>query len=330
VTRDDRDLRAAAAAAVTVVLWASAFVAIRIALPGIGAGALSLTRLVVAAVVLLMLARVLRVRRPPRAALGRIAVAGAAGMAAYQLLLNSGERTVDAGTASLLVNTAPLFAAVLARVVLGERLTRRAVTGMVAGFAGAAGMVLGTGHGLSLQRGALLVLGAAVAQAAFFVVQKPLLRQYTAAEVTCWAMVTGCLMLVPLAPATTTAWRAVPDGALPVTAAAVGFLAVGASALGFTTWAYAQARMTVAGAAATLYAVPPVAVGVGWLLLDEVPSVLTLVGGVVALTGVALSRTASARPPGTAPARPPGRNDVSAQEAVENDVSARGCGQLRR
>jgi drug/metabolite transporter (DMT)-like permease len=263
---------------------------------------LSLSRLLVAAVVLAGLARWSGVGRPPRAALGRLVVTGAAGMAAYQLLLNSGEVTVDAGTASLLVNTAPLFAAVLARSLLGERLAGRALAGLGVGFGGAALMVVGAGGGLGLTGGALLVLGAAVAQAVFFVVQKPLLVRHSAAEVTTWAMFAGCLLLLPLAPVTAEAWADLPDGTLPPAAGALAFLAVGASALGFTTWAYAQARMTVAGAAGTLYAVPPVAVGVAWLVLGETPSGLTVAGGAIALAGVALSRS---RPAVTADAAPP-------------------------
>ena len=42
-------------------------------------------------------------------------------MTGYQLLLNAGERVVPAGTASLLVATAPVYASLLAVAFLGER-----------------------------------------------------------------------------------------------------------------------------------------------------------------------------------------------------------------
>src|SRR6202012_222488 len=61
-----------------------------------------------------------RGRRPRARALPLIALCGLAGMTAYQLLLNQGERVVPAGTASLLVATAPGYANLFAIWFLGE------------------------------------------------------------------------------------------------------------------------------------------------------------------------------------------------------------------
>jgi drug/metabolite transporter (DMT)-like permease len=61
------------------------------------------------------------VRRPLARDLPLIALCGLAGMTGYQLLLNAGERVVPAGTASLLVATAPVYASLLAMAFLGER-----------------------------------------------------------------------------------------------------------------------------------------------------------------------------------------------------------------
>ena len=48
----------------------------------------------------------------------------------------------------------------------------------------------------------------------------------------------------------------------------------------------------------TTYLVPPLVILLGWLLLDEVPPVLALVGGAVCLAGVGLSRRHTrVRPP---------------------------------
>ena len=53
---------------------------------------------------------------------------------------------------------------------------------------------------MRLSGGALLVLGAAAAQATFFVSQKALLRRYGSLAVTAWAMGLGAAMALPLAP----------------------------------------------------------------------------------------------------------------------------------
>lgn len=280
------DRRALAAVSTTLVLWASAFVAIRLALPGFGPAGLSLGRLVVASLALAAAAVFLGVRRPARADLPRIAGCGLTGMTAYQLLLNSGERTVPAGTASLLVATAPIFAALLALGLLREPLGLRSRLGLGLGFLGAATMALAQGDGVRPSADALLLLGGAVSQALFFVLQKPLLARYSGFEVTCYAMWSGTLFALPLAPQLARALT--HTGAEPLLS--LIFLGIAPSAVGFVTWAYGQSRLPVATAANTLYLVPFIAIGLGLVVLGESVHGAALAGGALALVGVAVSR----------------------------------------
>ena len=284
-------LRPAAALAATVLLWASAFAAIRAALEHFSASHLSVLRLLIAALALGVVGAARGVRLPARRDIPAIAAVGFAGMTAYQLLLNSGERTVPAGTAALLINISPVFTAVAASVLLHERMTRPRWIGVAIACAGASLIAVAGRDGLALEEGALLVLGAAVAQATFFVAQKPLLRRYGSLELTTWAMALGALMALPFAPGLPGAIADAPAEAL----AAVVFLGLGASAIGFVTWAYACAWIDVSVAAATLYSVPVVAFTVAWVWLGEEPAPMALVGGAIALVGVALV-TRGARP----------------------------------
>jgi len=136
-----------------------------------------------------------------------------------------------------------------------------------------------------LHGGALLVLGAALSQAAFFIVQKPLLARYSAFEVTAYAMWIGTALLLPFGAGVPGA--VLEAGAEPLLA--VLLLGVGASALGFFAWAYALARMPVSTASSALYAVPAVAIGVALLWLGELPSAASIVGGALALAGVVIA-----------------------------------------
>jgi drug/metabolite transporter (DMT)-like permease len=270
--------------ATTIVLWASAFPAIRAALDGYSAAHLSVLRLLVAALALGVVAAVRGVRLPARRDLPAIAGLGFTGMAAYQVLLNSGERTVPAGTASLIVNVSPVIVALVATTVLGERLARAGWAGIGIAFGGVTIIALTGEGGVQLSAGALLVLGAAVVQAAYFLGSKPLLARYDALSLTVWAMAFGALLTLPLAPGLP---GAIADAPLE-SSAAVALLALGASAVGFVSWAYALQHIDVSIAAATLYAVPPIAILVGWVWLGELPGVSSLIGGAVALGGVAL------------------------------------------
>jgi terminal-alkyne amino-acid exporter len=272
------------ALATTVVLWASAFPAIRAALEGYSAAHLSVLRLLVAATALGAVGVARGVRLPARRDLPAIAGIGIAGMAAYQVLLNSGERTVPAATASLIVNVSPVITVLVATTLLGERLTRAGWAGIGIAFGGVTIIAVTGEGGLKLSAGALLVLGAAIAQAAYFVSAKPMLARYGSLELTTWAMALGALITLPLAPGLPAAIA----GAPLESSAAVAFLGLGASAIGFVTWSHALRHVDVSFAATTLYAVPPVAVLVAWVWLGELPGLSTVVGGAVALCGVAL------------------------------------------
>ena len=88
--------RAWVAGLVVVLLWASAFPAIRVAAPALGVAGLSLVRLATAAIALLLVAPFAHVRLPERRQLPLVLAAAFAGMTAYQLLLNWGELHVPA------------------------------------------------------------------------------------------------------------------------------------------------------------------------------------------------------------------------------------------
>ena len=120
-----QNLLTAAAVAITLVFWASAFAGIRAGLAGYGPGELALLRFLTASVVLTALALRRKMALPRRSDLPAIAVSGFLGISVYHVALNYGEQTVTAGSASLLIASVPVFTALLATVVLGELLALR-------------------------------------------------------------------------------------------------------------------------------------------------------------------------------------------------------------
>ncbi|GAA3490355.1 MULTISPECIES: DMT family transporter [Streptomyces] len=276
------------AAAVTVVLWASAFVSIRSAGASYEPGALALGRLLSGSLVLVVILLVRREGLPPKAAWPGIAVSGLLWFGAYAVALNWGEQLVDAGTASLVVNVAPILMALLAGRFLGEGLPPRLIAGMAVSFAGAAivGVSMSGGGGTSVL-GVVLCLAAAVTYAVGVVVQKPALTHATPLQATTYGCLIGAVACLPFGGQLAHGLAHAP---LSATLNMV-YLGVFPTALAFTTWAYALKRTTAGKMGATTYAVPAIVVLMSWLLLDEVPGWITLLGGAVCLAGVAVSRS---------------------------------------
>jgi drug/metabolite transporter (DMT)-like permease len=278
---------ALAAALVTVALWASAFVGIRDAGAEIGAGPLSLGRLLVGGAILGALVVKRREALPPRADVPRLLLVGLLWFAAYNVILNSAEHRVDAGTAAMLVNTGPIFIALLAGLLLREGFPRPLVAGCAVAFAGAILIGLATSErSLDAGGGAAMCIAAALAYAGGVVAQKPLLERTSGLQVTFLACMVGAVVCLPYAPQLV---RDV-DGASATALAWTVYLGVFPTAIGFTTWAYALRRTTAGRMGATLYLVPPVAVLLGWAVLGEAPPALALGGGALCLVGVVVAR----------------------------------------
>ncbi|MGW6333956.1 DMT family transporter [Nocardia rhamnosiphila] len=278
--------RALLAAAVTVVLWASAFVVIRTAGADFSPGALALGRLASGSVVLVALLLLTGTGLPPRSALRAIIVSGVLWFGIYMVALNWAEQYVDAGTAALLINTGPVMIALLGGLFLGEGFPKRLMAGIAVAFTGAAVVGLSSSEGAATALGVVLCVVAAAAWAVAVLVQKPALAHASALQVTTGGCVVGTVACLPFT------GQLIGEVATAPLSATLGlvYLGVFPTAVAFTTWAYALARMSAGQVGATTYAVPALVVVMSWLLLGEVPGAVASAGGALCLVGVAITR----------------------------------------
>jgi drug/metabolite transporter (DMT)-like permease len=287
-----RDARARAsgvtAIAVTVCVWASAFVAIRYAGRELSPGALALGRLLVGSAVLGILVLARRDPLPSGRAWGRIVVCGVLWFGLYNVALNGAEQRVDAGTAAMLVNVGPILIAILAGFVLHEGFPPRLLAGCVVAFAGAVVIGIATSeHGLHGSLGAVLCVVAACGYAGGVVAQKPALRHASPLVVTWLACTIGAVSCLPYAGSLVDQVGHASGSTIAWTI----YLGVAPTAIGFVLWAYALARTTAGRMGSITYLVPPLALLFGWAFLGEVPPALVFPGGALCLVGVALART---------------------------------------
>ncbi|MDJ0393847.1 DMT family transporter [Rhodococcus sp. G-MC3] len=288
------DWRALAAVTVTVLAWASAFVAIRGIGTSFGAGQLALGRLLIGTTVLglILLAKKMWVR-PNRTQWIQIVSIGVFWFAIYNVSLNAAEQRVDAGTTSMLIQIGPILVAIFAGLLLGEGFPKWLVIGAAIAFSGA--VMVGLVTALTTTDttktdadflGIALCLVSAVTYAIGVLSQKPVLRGIPGLQVTWMACAIGALCTLPFAPAL------VEDVGTASTQATGGLIYLGLvpTALAFSTWAYALSRMNAGRLGITTYVIPPLTILLGWLLLGEIPHVLAVLGGAICLVGVGLSR----------------------------------------
>lgn len=276
------DLTTIVAVVVTIVAWASAFPAIRAGLAAFGPAELGSVRFSVAAIPAAIFLAVTRPKLPSLKESWRFLYGGIVFVAFYTTLLNFGEVTVSAGAASFIINVAPIMVAIMATFTLGERFSRLAWLGTFISFAGIGLIAPGEGNGLEINRGALLILGAAFCTASTAVVQKPLFRSHKPLTVSASNMVIGAIALLPLLPAGIE--QAGTAGAEALISAI--YLGIVPSFIAYGSYAIALSRLPASRATNFLYCVPPTATVMGFLWLGEVPGVAGIIGGLMALGGV--------------------------------------------
>ncbi|WP_022891725.1 DMT family transporter [Agromyces subbeticus] len=271
---------------IVLVLWASAFIAIRAVGDAISPGPLALGRQLVGAAVLVAIAVWRRPPLPGPRALALIAVYGVLWFAGYTLVLNIAERHLDAGTVAMLVNIAPLLVALAAGALLKEGFPRPLMVGIGIAFAGVVVIATGGVGAHSEPLGIVLGILAAALYASGVLVQKVALREADALSATWIGCVVGAVVLLPFLPQTVVELSGAPVPAV----LAVVYLGVFPTAVAFLLWAYVLKRSPAGATASATLAVPAIVVLLSWLLLGELPTVLGMIGGVLCLAGVAWSR----------------------------------------
>lgn len=289
--------RAFILALITVTLWGSGFAAIRAGLMGgFTAGHLMVYRYLIASLVFFLYAMYPKSNFtfPKKRDLLPIFILGVIGISFYHFGVTFGQLTISAGTTSMIVGTGPIFTTLIAVFILKEKMAGFGWIGLGIGFIGVVLITLGsTGGTFTFSSGLFLVFFATISTSFFFVYQKYLLAKYhpidLAAHFT-WAGTIPMLFFVP------GLWDTLQHATLEANLAAI-YVGIFPAAVCYATWAMALSLGNVSSISSMLYLEAPIAILVAWIWLNELPSALSMIGGFIAISSVAIVNLLGRRQP---------------------------------
>jgi drug/metabolite transporter (DMT)-like permease len=274
---------------VTTIVWGGSFVAIKLALRYLSPLQLVFMRFVPAALAFAVLAYVRH-----RASLSRLLrrewlsllSMGLTGVVIYHLALNTGEQSIPAGTASLIMALNPAFIFVLSVIFLGERANRQRALGLVVAFVGLSVVIrFAGGEQIDFRylRGVLLTLIAPISWAVYTIVSQPLAARHPPLAVTALGTILGTLPILGI------------TGSSPLRAAiqmplqgwaSVAFLGLACTVGGVTAWVSALEHLHPSQVGAFIYLVPLWGALLSRWWLGEALTAPFLVGAVAIIAGV--------------------------------------------
>ena len=275
-----------------VLAWAANFIVVKAANRDIPPIAFGFMRFSLGAC-LLMLA--LRWREGsigmPRREVLPIMGLGCVGFGLYQILWPTALQSIPAGDSAFLIASTPVFTVLFAAWAGSDTLTRRKLVGALISFVGV-GIVVAAGPGIQLGTsivGDLITITAAACWAAYTSWGAPVLARHSALRTTAWAMVGGCLVMAPLGlmQAASTDWGAVSAGAWTGFAYSALIPVVVTNVLVF----HAIRLLGPTHVAGLQFLVPFVAVMLGAAFLAEPILGAQILGGLVIIAGVAVTRS---------------------------------------
>jgi drug/metabolite transporter (DMT)-like permease len=272
-------------------IWAVNFTAIKAGLDAFEPFAFNALRFPLAAGLLLSALVVTgRTGRPERRDVPRIVGLGLLGHVAYQLLFILGMDRTRAGNASLLLTGSPVYTAILSAALGHERVRTGAWAGVAATTAGIAlvlGSSAGFGFGAETVVGDLLIVAAALVWAVYTVGARDLVRKYGSLRVTAWVLAVGAALLFLVGIPDLVRMRELPPPLAWGSVVYAGLLGIG---VGHLLWYRGVQRIGNTRTAVFQNLVPPLALAVAWVALDEVPTPLQVLGAIVIIAGVTVVR----------------------------------------
>ena len=274
---------------VTVLLWASAFVFTKIALTYYTAEAIGVLRYVIASLLFIVIGVFQKIGLPEKKDIPKFLLSGALGFSLYMITFNQASKSLTAATGSVVIASAPILTALFAWMIFKERIRSLGWVAIIIEFIGILILTLWNGI-LSVNAGIFWMFGAAVCISGYNLLQRSLLKKYSALQSTAYSVLAGTLFLLWYLPD-----AAVQFGNAPLQQLLVMiFLGVFPSALAYMLWAKAlMLAQKTSEVTNYMFVTPLLAALMGFLIMGEIPALSTWLGGLMIFAGLLLFKKAN-------------------------------------
>lgn len=270
----------------TIILWGSAFPIIKIALNDFSAESLSAFRLILATIILLPFVIIKKLPTPELRDIPVIFILGFCGFVIYHTALNFGETLISAGISGILVSTTPIFSSALAYMFLKEHFSKWNWLSSLVAFIGISIISIRKDDYTTINvLGVFIILLASFSESLYFTFQKKYIEKYGFIAFTLYTIMASSPFMLIFIP------EIINDihGATFTSIVSVLYLAIFPTIIPYVLLAYIVKSVGVSDATMSLYLTPIVSLLLSYLLLDELPTTLAIIGGIITLLGVSLS-----------------------------------------
>ncbi|HHC5037167.1 TPA: DMT family transporter [Staphylococcus aureus] len=270
----------------TIILWGSAFPMIKIALNDFSAESLSAFRLILATIILLPFVIIKKLPTPELRDIPVIFILGFCGFVIYHTALNFGETLISAGISGILVSTTPIFSSALAYIFLKEHFSKWNWLSSLVAFIGISIISISKDDYTTINvLGVFIILLASFSESLYFTFQKKYIEKYGFIAFTLYTIMASSPFMLIFIP------EIINDihGATFTSIVSVLYLAIFPTIIPYVLLAYIVKSVGVSDATMPLYLTPIVSLLLSYLLLDELPTTLAIIGGLITLLGVSLS-----------------------------------------
>ncbi|HDH4131253.1 TPA: DMT family transporter [Staphylococcus aureus] len=270
----------------TIILWGSAFPMIKIALNDFSAESLSAFRLILATIILLPFVIIKKLPTPELRDIPVIFILGFCGFVIYHTALNFGETLISTGISGILVSTTPIFSSALAYIFLKEHFSKWNWLSSLVAFIGISIISISKDDYTTINvLGVFIILLASFSESLYFTFQKKYIEKYSFIAFTLYTIMASSPFMLIFIP------EIINDihGATFTSIVSVLYLAIFPTIIPYVLLAYIVKSVGVSDATMSLYLTPIVSLLLSYLLLDELPTTLAIIGGIITLLGVSLS-----------------------------------------